>query len=73
MGDIFQKKIDEIFSVMPNIFSNADDILVAGFNEQGKDQDVTLDKVLRIYRRLNLRLTKSKYLSDAPAIHSLVK
>ena len=43
---MFQKETDEIFSSMPNVFGSADDILIAGFNEQGKDHDETLDKVL---------------------------
>ena len=36
-GDMFQKNIDELFSSMPNLFGIADDILPAGFDEQGKD------------------------------------
>ena len=34
---MFQKKINEIFSSMPNVFSIADDIFIAGFIEQSKD------------------------------------
>ena len=30
-GDMFQRKIDEIFKDMPNVFGIADDILVAGY------------------------------------------
>ena len=51
VGDMFQKKIDELFSDMSNVFNIADDILIAGFNEQDKDQDETLDKVLRVGRK----------------------
>ena len=46
--DMFQKKIDELFRNMPNVFSIADYILIAGFDEQDRDHDVTLDKVLRV-------------------------
>ena len=39
VGDMFQCKIDEIFNDMPNIFGIADDILVIGYNNDGKDHD----------------------------------
>ena len=41
---------------MPNIFSIADDILIEGFNELGRDHDATLDKVFMISREANLKL-----------------
>ena len=47
-GNMFQKKIVAIFSGMSNVFSIADDILMAGFDEQGKDLDETLDEILQI-------------------------
>ena len=37
VDDIFQKKIDKIFSSILNVFSIADGILIAGFDDQGKD------------------------------------
>ena len=43
--DMFQKKIDELFSGIPNIFSIDYDILIADFDEQGKDHNKTLEKV----------------------------
>ena len=58
MIDIFQKKIDELFSSMPNIFSIADDILIAGFDKYGKDHDATLDKVPRVCSQANLQINK---------------
>ena len=36
---------------MPNVFSIADDILIAGFDGQGKDHDETLEKVLWVCDR----------------------
>ena len=42
-GDMFQRKIDEIFKDMPNVFSIADDILVAGYEADGKDHDETTE------------------------------
>ena len=68
MGDMFLKKIDEIFSGMQNIFSIADDILIAGFNVQGKDHDATLDKVLRVCRQTNLKIKKDKPLFRCTSI-----
>ena len=41
-GDIFQRKIDEIFKTLPNLFGIADDILVLGYDIDGKDHDDTL-------------------------------
>ena len=55
---MFQEKIDEIFSGMPNVFSIADFILIADFNEPDKDHDETLDKVLWVCRQANLKLNK---------------
>ena len=43
---------------MLNVFSIVDDILMAGFDEQGKDHDATLDKVLRLCKQANLKLNK---------------
>ena len=59
---MFQKKIDELFIGMPNLFGIADDILIAGFDEWGKDHDETLEKVLQLYRQVNLKLNKDKCL-----------
>ena len=56
---MFQKKLDGLLSGMPNVFTIADDILTAGFDELGRDHDVTLDKVLRICRQANLKLHKN--------------
>ena len=33
------KKNDEFFNDMPNVFGIADDILVAGYDTDGKDHD----------------------------------
>ena len=60
---MFQKKIDELFSGMQNVFSTADGIFIAGFNKQGKDHNETLDKVLRVCRKANMKLNKRMCLS----------
>ena len=38
-GNMFQRKIDEIFNDMPNVFGIADDILFAGYEADGRDHD----------------------------------
>ena len=73
VGDMFQKKIDELFSGMPNVFGIADDILIAGFNELGRDHDAILDKVLSICRQETLKLNEDKCFPDGPAFLPLVK
>ena len=44
-GDMFQCKIDEIFSDMPNVFGITDDILVIGYDKNGADHDTVVHKV----------------------------
>ena len=56
---------------MPNVFSIADDILIAGYNKQDKDHDETLDKVLRVCKQANLKLNKGKCLFRCTNIPSL--
>ena len=45
-GDMFQCKMDKIFSDMPNIFVTAEDILVIGY-ESGADHNAPVHKVLQ--------------------------
>ena len=56
----FQQKIDEIFSDLPNVFGIADDILVVGYDSDGKDHDKTLWQVIQICRNVNLKFNKDK-------------
>ena len=46
MGDLFQKKIEELFSGMPNVLGIVDNISITGFDDQGKDHYEMLGKVL---------------------------
>ena len=46
-GDMFQRKIDEIFKDIPNVFGIADDILVAGYEADGRDHGHTILRVLQ--------------------------
>ena len=57
---MFQRKLDEIFKYLPNVFGIADDILVVGYDVDGKDHDSTLQRVLQICRQVNLKLNKNK-------------
>ena len=46
-GNMFQWKIDKIFSDMPNVFGIADDILVIGYDKDGADHDEAVYSMLR--------------------------
>ena len=59
-GDMFQRKSDEIFKKLPNVFSIADGILVVGYASNGKDYDETIQRVLQICRWINLKLNIDK-------------
>ena len=60
MGDLFQHMIDKIFKNLPNVFGIADDILVVGYDTDGKDYDEMLQQVLQICRHVNIKLNKDK-------------
>ena len=47
---------------MPNVFSIADDILIADFNEHDRDHNETLEKVPQICSQANINLNKDKCL-----------
>ena len=59
-GNMFQQKIDEIFNNMPNVFGTADDIMVVGYDDDGRDHDKTVCKVLQGCSDINLKLNKDK-------------
>ena len=61
VGNMFQCKIDEMFSDMPNMFGIADDILVIGYDEDGADHDAAAHKVLQWCEEVTLNLNKEKY------------
>ena len=60
VGDMFQGKIHEIFNDMPNVFGIADDILVIGYGNDGKDHDKAEYHVLKRCQDVNLKLNKDK-------------
>ena len=53
---------------MPNAFGIADDILITDFDKQGRDHDATLGKVLRVFRKANLKLNKDRCLFKCRSI-----
>ena len=59
-GNRFQRKIDDIFKNIPNVFGIADDILVAGYEADGKDHDKTVGRVLQRCRPVSFKLNKDK-------------
>ena len=50
--------MDKFISDMPKLFGIANDILIAGFDQLGRDHGMTLEKVLRIYWQASLKLKK---------------
>ena len=54
------KKIDKMFNDMPIVFGTVDDILVAGYDADGKDHDEMVHRVLQRCREVNLKLNKEK-------------
>ena len=59
-GDMFQKKADKLFRDMSNVYSTADEILIADFDEWVRDHDETSEKVLWVCRHVNIKLYKEK-------------
>ena len=57
---MFQRKIDEIFNDIPNIFGIADDILVIGYDKVGADHNKAVYNVLSQCWDVNLKLNKDK-------------
>ena len=59
-GDMFQRKIDEIFKDLPNVFGFADNILVLGYDIDGNGHDDTQQRVLQVCRQVKLKLNEHK-------------
>ena len=58
---MFQWKIDEICNDMLNVFGITDDILVVGYgDDDGRDHNKTVWKVLQRCSEVNLKLNKDK-------------
>ena len=59
---MFQRKIDEIFKDLHNVFGITDNILVAGYDRDGRDHDDTLQRLLQRCTQVNLKLNEDKCL-----------
>ena len=59
-GDMFQRKVSELFKDLPNVFGIVDDILVMRYDADGKDHDDTLQRVLQRCRQVNLKTKQSQ-------------
>ena len=57
---MFQRKIDEIFNDMPNVFGITDDLLIVRYEDDGRDHDDIVQKVLQRCRKVNLKINKDK-------------
>ena len=60
LGDIFWRKIDKVFQGLPNVFGIADDMLIAGVIDLGKEHNMTLDKVSIVWREANVKFNRDK-------------
>ena len=58
--DVFQKKVDETFGDIPGITGIVDDIIIAGFKDDGSDHDENLRAVLECARERNVRFNEDK-------------
>ena len=58
-GDMFKRKINKIFKVLPNVFCIADNSLVVGYDDDGTDHNRTIFRVL-LCRKQTLKLIKNK-------------
>ena len=58
---MFQWMIYEIFKNLQNVSSIAYDILVLGYESDGRDHDEMLWQVLQMCRHVNLKFNKDKY------------
>ena len=60
-SDMFQWKINKIFKDLPNVFGIADDILIVGYDADGRDYNRTLNEIMEVCHQENLKLNKSKF------------
>ena len=59
-NDMFQRKIDEIFKGLPNIFGIADNVLIVGCDVDGRHHARSLRKVMQVCHWENVKLNKTK-------------
>ena len=59
-GDIFQRKLDQYFGKIDNVIVIADNIMVAGNQQNHRDHDIALTNLLQTARRNNICLNYDK-------------
>ena len=72
-GNMFQRKIDGICEELSDVFGIADNILVVGYNINGRDHKNTQQRVLHIGRKENLKLHTYKCLFRCALVPFLVR
>lgn len=66
--DAFQQKIDQTFGDIPGTAGIADDLIIFGFREDGKDHDASLRAVLECARKTGTRFNEEKMIIRARRI-----
>ena len=64
---MFQHKINVIFKEPPNVFGITDDILIVGYDPDGRYHDRMLRSVMQICFKETLKLTKINIISGVSA------
>ena len=59
-SEMLQRKINEIFNGLPNVFAITDDILNVQYNPNDKECDRTLRKVMQKCCQENIQLNKNQ-------------
>ena len=60
VDDMFQWKINENFKGLPNVFGQAVDIFIVGYDADSRDHDRTLRQVMQICNSENVKLNRNK-------------
>ena len=72
VGVMFQRKIDKLFNDIPNVFGIAGDIVIAGFDADSMDHNVSLEQVLCTCRQDYLKLKKREVLIQM-SMHTILR
>ena len=73
VGNMFQRKINEIFNDISNVFGIADDILLIGYDKDEADHNKAVYNVLSQCQNVNLKLNKDKCHFRCTSIQFFVK
>ena len=59
-GDVFQRKLDNIFGNLSQVTCIADDIMVVGYKEDHSDHDEAFSRLLHTAWKNNVKLNYDK-------------